>query len=156
MTRHSPSTETERLLALSEKVGRVAESLAELALESDTLERTNPSSKSDVTGETVDWLIRARRARARYVPAGLLGEPVWDIMLHLMHAETTHQCISESRACLASGYPEGIGRRWLNAMIKNGLVVVGRGPNDGEEQVELMPEVSRSLRRYFRDIVEER
>jgi hypothetical protein len=155
MTRHSPNTEAERLLALSEKVGRVAESLAELALERDTLERTNPGSESDV-GETVDWLIRARRARARYVPAGFFGEPVWDIMLHLLHAEITHQCISESRACLASGLPEGIGRRWLNAMVQNGLVAVGRGPNDGEEQVELIPEVSRSLRRYFRDIVEER
>lgn len=156
MTRHSPDTEAERLLALSEKVGRVAESLAELALERDTLERTNPSSETDVTAEMVDWLIRARRARAHYVPAELFGEPVWDIMLHLIHAEITHQCISESRACLASGYPEGIGRRWLNAMGKNGLVVVGRGPNDGEEQVQLTPEVSRSLRRYFRDIVEER
>jgi hypothetical protein len=155
MTRHSPNTEAQRLLALSEKVGRVAESLAELALERDSLERTNPSSESDVAGETVDWLIRARRERARYVPAGLFGEPGWDLMLHLLHAEITHQCISESQACLASGLPEELGRRWLNAMVQNGLVAVRRVPN-GEEQVELMPEVSRSIRRYFRDIVEGR
>lgn len=155
MTRHSADNEAERLLALSEKVGRVAESLAELALERDSLERTNPNTEVDVTEGAVDWLIQARRARARYVPAGLFGEPVWDIMLHLLHAEITHQLVSESRACLATGLPERIGRRWLNTMIENGLIAIGAG-NDGEGQVELKPEVSRSLHRYFREIVEMR
>lgn len=155
MTRHSPDTKAGRLLALSEKVDRVAKSLAELALERDSLE-INPTDDSELSGEKVEWLIRARRERARYVPSELFGEPVWDIMLHLLHAEMTGRRVSGSCACLATGLSEELGRRWLNATIENGLVAVRKDPDDDQEQVELIREVSSSLRLYFRDIMEER
>jgi hypothetical protein len=155
MTKHSTDTEAERLLALSEKVGRVAESLAELALEHDSLRTAGPSD-SEVTGEAVSWLIRARRKRARYVPAELLGEPVWDIMLHLLCEEIAGRRVSVSDACLASGIPDGPGRRWLDAMAQNELVALRGATNDDEVQIELTPAASTALRRYFRDIVQAR
>jgi hypothetical protein len=156
MTRHSRETEADRLLALSEKVGRVAESLAELALERDSLGKTNPGSDSDFSAESVEWLIRARRERARYVPTELFGEPVWDMMLYLLHAEMTHRYVSVASVCLATGLPEAIGRRWLNTMIQHELAVLREAPNDDEELVQLMPAVGDALRHYFRDVVKER
>ena len=156
MTRYTPTTEAERLLALSEKVGRVAESLAELALERDSRERAGPSGDSHLSEEDVDWVIRARRERARYLPAGLFGEPVWDMMLHLLHAEIMGRCVPAADACLATGLDGRIGLRWLKAMIENGLVALQEESSDGEEHVELAREVSLGLRRYFREIVEQR
>jgi hypothetical protein len=152
MTKHSTDNDAERLLTLSEKVGRVAQSLAELALERDSLR----TSDSEVTGEAVSWLIRARRERARYVPAELLGEPVWDIMLHLLCEEIAGRRVSVSDACLASGIPDGPGRRWLDAMAQNELVALQGATNDDEVQIELTPAASTALRRYFRDIVQAR
>jgi hypothetical protein len=152
MTSYSPKTEADRLLALSEKVGRVAESLAELALERDSLGCTVPRSDSGLSPETLDWVIRARRERARYLPAELLGEPSWDMMIHLLYAEVSNQPALVSSACLATGLPEEVGRRWLQAMVENGLVNI-RSPHKGEEQVALTAQASKSLRRYFRDIL---
>jgi hypothetical protein len=156
MTSHSPRNEADRLLALSEKVGRVAESLAELALERDSAARSKPGDDTDLSPEAVDWLIRAREERARYVPGDLFGEPAWDLMLHLLHAETVDRRLSISSACVATGLPEKLGRRWLDAMVENGMATVQKDPDGGEDQVMLTAEVSKSLRRYFRDVLEDR
>jgi hypothetical protein len=156
MTRHSPDTEAERLLALSEKVGRVAQSLAELALERDSHERVGPNTNSEISAETVDWLIQARRARTRCLPSALLGEPVWDLMLHLLHAEITDEAVSVSAACQATGLPEEVGRRWLNAVLQNGLANVHKSSGSAEEKVQLSPQASSALRSYFLEIVEPR
>lgn len=153
MTKYSPQTEAERLLALSEKVGRVAESLAELALERDARERPGPGSDRDVMGETVDWLIRSRRERGRYVPATLFGEPSWDMMLHLLRAEIDGRRMPLSDVSLATDLPEAVGRRWLQAMVQSKMVALHAMPEGGEEQVGLAPDVSNGLRRYVRDII---
>jgi hypothetical protein len=156
MTSHSPKTEADRLLALSEKVGRVAESLAELALERDSVGRPGPGADAELSADTVGWLIRARRERANYVPAGLFGEPAWDLMLNLLHANLEQRHVAISSACLATGLPEELGRRWLDAMVENGMATVRKNPGGGDDQVELTADVSQSLRRYFRNLLEDR
>lgn len=155
MTSHSPKTEAQRLLALSDKVGRVAQSLAELALERDARERPNPGD-SELSGEAVDWLIRARRERSRFVPGASFGEPVWDMMLHLLHADIVQQPATVSDACAATGLPEGVARRWLDSMVENGWVTLREASDSVQREVSLASDVSSGLRRYFREIVEGR
>lgn len=155
MTSHSSDSEAQRLLALSEKVGRVAESLAELALERDASQRSAPQDLN-LSGESVGWLIRARRERSRFVPGALFGEPVWDIMLHLLHAEVEGHAVTVAEACSVTDLPAAVARRWLNSMADNGLVAVRKSALSAEPQVELASDVGSGLRLYFREIVEER
>lgn len=158
MSKHAPGTEAKRLLALSEQVSRVAQSLAELAVGGpDVAEVPDPNPEAiEIAEETVASVIRARSVRALYIPADLLADPVWDMMLHLLQAEIAHRQASISSACRASGLPERVALRWLDTMAQHGLVEIERHTDDpGEGSVELMPPVSRALRRYFREVVEQ-
>lgn len=159
MSKHAPGTEAKRLLALSEQVSRVAQSLAELAVGGPGAAKgaNSNTDELEVAEESVARVIRARSERALYVPTELLADPVWDIMLHLFHAEITHRRVIMSSACLASRLPERVGLRWLNTMAEHGLVEMEPDLDDsGNGSVELVPEVSRALRRYFREVVEQR
>ena len=159
MSKHAPGTEAKRLLALSEQVSRVAESLAELAVGGPGAAE-GPDTDMDaleVAEESVERVIRARGERALYIRTELLADPVWDIMLHLLHAEIAHRRTSISSACRASGLPERVALRWLDTMAQHDLVAIARDAEDrGEGSVALMPEASRALRRYFREVVEQR
>jgi hypothetical protein len=159
MTKHAPDTEATRLLALSEQVSRVAQSLAQLAVGGPASPQgaNSNADELEIAEESVARVIRARSERARYVPTELFGDPVWDIMLHLLHAEIAHRRASVSSACLASGLPESVGLRWLNTMVQHGLALVEPHPDvTAGGSIELVPEVSRALRRYFREVVERR
>ena len=159
MSKHAPGTEANRLLALSEQVSRVAQSLAQLAVGGPgAAEGANSNTDElQVALESVARVIRARSVRALYIPTEMFADPVWDIMLHLFHAEIVHRRVSTSSACLASRLPERVGLRWLNTMAEHGLVEMEPDLDDsGNGSVELVPEVSRALRRYFREVVEQR
>jgi hypothetical protein len=158
MSKHAPGTEAKRLLALSEQVSRVAQSLAQLAVGGPgAAEGANSNTDElEVALESVARVIRARSVRALYIPTELFADPAWDIMLHLLHAEIAHGRVSVSSACLASGLPERVGLRWLNTMVEHGLAQVQSDADDlGSGSVELAPEVSRALRRYFREVIEQ-
>jgi len=125
MTRHSPDPKKRQLLALSEEVNRVAESLAQLALAPAPAPADAAASgegDADLAQDTLAWAIRARRERARFLPAQLLGEPAWDIMLLLLEAEFAERRVSVPSVCEASGVPERVALRWLNAMADERLV----------------------------------
>jgi hypothetical protein len=159
MSKHSPETEARRLLALSEQVSRVAQSLAQLAVGGPgAAEGANSDSDElKIAEETVASVISARSARALYLRAELFADPVWDIMLHLLHGEIMHRPVSISSACLASELPERVGLRWLNTMVQRGLANIEPDPEDsGSGSVKLVPAVSMALRRYFREVVEQR
>ena len=153
MTSYSGETKAKELLALSEEVSRVAESLAQLALEPGTSESLGrASSEDDLSQQAVATLIRARRARAGYLQADLLGEPVWDMLLHLLHEEMNQSQVPLSSALEAAGVPQRVAVRWLNALAQRRLVRLSTDAA-GQEIVELAPSVSAGLRRYVRDVI---
>jgi hypothetical protein len=159
MTKHAPDTEAKRLLALSEQVSRVAQSLAALAIGAPNgAEGANTNSDElELAEKAVAKVIWARSERALYIPTELFADPVWDIMLHLLHGEIAHRRVSVSSACLASGLPQTVGLRWLNTMVQHGLAEIEPDPADSDSgSVELIPEVSIALRRYFREVLKER
>lgn len=159
MSKHAPGPKDKQLLALSEQVSRVAQSLAELAVGSPSAAKgaNSNTDELEVAEASIARVIRARTERALYIPTELFADPVWDIMLHLLHAEIAHRRVSISSACVASGLPERVGLRWLNTMVEHGLADMERDPDDpGGGSIELMPEVSRALRRYIREVVEQR
>jgi hypothetical protein len=158
MTKHSPDSEPKQPLQPRGEASRIAETLAKLSLgpkhPRTGTDRTAADQMPEVSEETLAFVIRARRERARYLPSELFIDPAWDMLLHLLHAEIAQRRLSLSSLCVAPGIPEASAVRWLNALVEHGLVIRQANPADGNNDfVELTPSAKVSLRRYFCDIL---
>jgi len=158
MKEDSPEARAELLLQLSKEVSRIAGSLAQLSSGAELPPRSNDpfsnENELEVPVERVNWLIQARRTRARYLTPELFADPAWDILLDLLRAEIAHERISVSSACIAAAVPTTTGLRWLKALEQHGLVVRQRDVHDARRTyVALSKDTSMALRRYFREVV---
>ena len=146
-----------RLRQLSEEVSRIASTLARLS--------TGPSAAPPapvnvaaedlppLPAETVRAVIRARRLRSRYFAEHLFADPAWDMLLDLLQAEISHLRVPVSSLCIAAAVPATTALRWLKTMVQEGLFVRRADPHDGRRVfVELAPETSHALRRYFAEV----
>lgn len=158
MTAYSPDDETKRLLKLTEEVTRIAGALANLSMNLAPPSADGPATKNDAPGvsaRSVEFVIRARQERARYVPDDLFAEPAWDMMLDLLRAEIAEQQVSISDLCLASRVPTTTALRWIATLERRGLLVRERDRRDGRRVfMKLESDLSAALRRYFAEIVE--
>lgn len=146
-----------RLRQLSDEVSRIAATLARLsagpAAAAPVIEAARTSDAPEVSAETVRSVIRARRLRARYFSEELFADPAWDMLLDLLQAEIAHLRVPVSSLCIAAAVPATTALRWLKTMVSNGLFVRRADPHDGRRVfVELAPETSLALRRYFADV----
>ena len=151
----------ERLRQLSEEVSRIASTLARLSTGPTTTAATplralEPVAAGDVpplSAETVRNVIRARRLRARYFSQELFADPAWDMLLDLLQAEIAQLRVPVSSLCIAAAVPATTALRWLKTMVSQGLFVRRADPHDGRRVfVELAPETSHALRRYFAEV----
>jgi DNA-binding MarR family transcriptional regulator len=147
----------ERLRQLSDEVGRIATTLARLSTGPVAAMRPAEPEPSgtlpEVSAETVRAIIRARRLRARHFPEELFADPAWDMLLDLLQAEISHLRVPVSSLCIAAAVPATTALRWLKTMVKEGIFLRRADPHDGRRVfVELAPETSRSLRRYFAEV----
>lgn len=151
MTAHSKELNPERLLQLSDEVGRIASTLARLSADSgQTGVAAASASTPDLSIEAVRAVIHARRLRARYFAADLFADPAWDMMLELLRAELSQHRVTVSNLCQAAAVPATTALRWLNALVDKNLFVRRDDPHDGRRAyVELAPETSHALRHYF-------
>lgn len=156
MTDQSSKSTPERLRKLSDEVERIASALARMSTEDSLGAEARPSGASgeaEISPETVRLTIRARRLRGRYFPGELFADPAWDMMLELLLAELTYQRVSISALQAAAGVPPTTALRWLNHMVQTGLMFRRADPLDARRVfVELAPETSVGLRKYFRDV----
>lgn len=68
--------------------------------------------------------------RARFLPAGLFGEPGWNILLDLYASHAEGVAISVTSASIASGAPVTTGLRTVRMLEAEGLVARGRAGSD--------------------------
>ena len=146
-----------RLRQLSEEVSRIASTLARLSTGPSAAARPAESAPSEdappVSAETVRSIIRARRLRARYFPEDLFADPAWDMLLDLLQAEISQLRVPVSSLCIAAAVPATTALRWLKTLVEEGVFVRRADPHDGRRVfVELAPESSRALRRYFAEV----
>jgi hypothetical protein len=146
-----------RLRQLSDEVSRIAATLARLSTGPQAQpRRIEPPQGADVpeiSAETVRAVIRARRLRARYFPEELFADPAWDMLLDLLQAELSHLRVPVSSLCIAAAVPATTALRWLKSMVQEKLFVRRADPHDGRRVfVELAPETSIALRRYFAEL----
>lgn len=147
----------ERLRQLGDEVSRIAASLARLssgpAAAPRRIEPVPTGEVPEISGETVEAVIRARRLRTRYFPEHLFADPAWDMLLDLLQAEIAQLRVPVSSLCIAAAVPATTALRWLKSMVQEGLFVRRPDPHDGRRVfVELAPDVSRALRRYFAEV----
>jgi DNA-binding MarR family transcriptional regulator len=146
-----------RLRQLSDEVSRIAATLARLS--------TGPSSAPTpvevapagelpaVSADTVRSIIRARRLRSRFFAEELFADPAWDMLLDLLQAEIAHLRVPVSSLCIAAAVPATTALRWLKTMVSQGVFVRRADPHDGRRVfVELAPDASGALRRYFAEV----
>jgi predicted transcriptional regulator len=146
-----------RLRQLSEEVSRIASTLARLSAGPSAASRPAASLLAGdvppVSVETVSSVIRARRLRARYFPEDLFADPAWDMLLDLLQAEISQLRVPVSSLCIAAAVPATTALRWLKTLVQEGVFVRRADPHDGRRVfVELAPESSRALRRYFSEV----
>ena len=148
---------TERLRQLSDEVSRIASTLARLSTGPGDAARTAELLSADdvppVSAETVRSVIRARRLRSHYFSEELFADPAWDMLLDLLQAEIAQLQVPVSSLCIAAAVPATTALRWLKTMVSQGLFIRRSDPHDGRRVfVELAPEASRAMRRYFAEI----
>ncbi|HXH53484.1 MAG TPA: MarR family transcriptional regulator [Sphingomicrobium sp.] len=145
-----------RLRQLSDEVSRIASTLARLSAGPGATIRpaeAPPAEVPEVSAETVRAVIRARRLRARYFQDGLFADPAWDMLLDLLQAEIAQLRVPVSSLCIAAAVPATTALRWLKSMTNQGMFVRRADPHDGRRVfVELAPETSIALRRYFAEV----
>jgi hypothetical protein len=147
----------ERLRQLSDEVSRIAATLARLSVGPAAAPRTlEPAPSADpppLQADTVRAVIRARRIRARYFPEELFADPAWDMLLDLLQAEIAQMRTPVSSLCIAAAVPATTALRWLKTLVQQGVFIRRADPHDGRRVfVELAPEASHALRRYFAEV----
>jgi DNA-binding MarR family transcriptional regulator len=147
----------ERLRQLSDEVSRIAATLSRLSTgpsaASRPIEAAPDADLPPLSAETVRAVIRARRLRSRYFPEDLFADPAWDMLLDLLQAEIAQQRTPVSSLCIAAAVPATTALRWLKALVQQGLFVRRADQHDGRRVfVELAPEASNALRRYFAEV----
>jgi DNA-binding MarR family transcriptional regulator len=142
---------------LSDEVSRIAATLARLstgpASAPTPIETTPSGDLPPLSPDTVRSVIRARRLRSRYFPEELFADPAWDMLLDLLQAEIAHLRVPVSSLCIAAAVPATTALRWLKAMVSQGIFIRRADPHDGRRVfVELAPDASGTLRRYFDEV----
>jgi DNA-binding MarR family transcriptional regulator len=146
-----------RLRQLSDEVARIASTLARLSTGPTSAPRPTelpPATDDlpDVSADTVRAVIRARRLRSRYFDADMFADPAWDMLLDLLQAEIAQLRVPVSSLCIAAAVPATTALRWLKTMTQQGIFVRRADPHDGRRVfVELAPQASQAMRRYFAD-----
>lgn len=148
----------ERLRQLSEEVSRIASTLARLSAGPGSSPMARPDAAPggelpSISAETVRSVIRARRLRARFFSEELFADPAWDMLLDLLQAEIAQLRVPVSSLCIAAAVPATTALRWLKTMVAQGMFIRRADPHDGRRVfVELAPDASVALRRYFADV----
>jgi DNA-binding MarR family transcriptional regulator len=147
----------ERLRQLSEEVSRIASTLARLSTGPGApiraVEQLPVGDVPPLSVDTVRSVIRARRLRARYFRDELFADPAWDMLLDLLQAEIAQLRVPVSSLCIAAAVPATTALRWLKTMVSQGIFVRRADPHDGRRVfVELAPDASQALRRYFAEV----
>ena len=146
-----------RLRQLSDEVSRIAATLARLstgpASMPPQIEITSHQDLPPLSADTVRSVIRARRLRSRFFSEELFADPAWDMLLDLLQAEIAHLRVPVSSLCIAAAVPATTALRWLKTMVSEGIFIRRADPHDGRRVfVELAPDASGALRRYFAEV----
>lgn len=92
----------------------------------------------------------SRQKRSQFIDQSLLGEPAWDILLDGLIHRILGKRITVTSACIASGVPPTTALRWINQLVKNGLLIRTESEADRRRAyVSLSDKTYLEMCRYF-------
>ncbi len=113
--------------------------------------RTNAADPA--ASSRLSKLIRARRARDRYLGPMLFADPAWDILLEAYAAHLAGRPVSVTALCDAAAVPTTTGLRWLRKLEEDELLV--REPDARDKRrswMKLSAAAADAMKRYFEAI----
>lgn len=153
-------SEAERLRRLNEEVARIAEVLAKLASNGPLGEGGAVGDRRRGYGgeqpddapqdpQAIRRVIRARRMRDMFFPAGLFEDPAWDMLLDLYAAELEGLKVSVSSLCIAAAVAPTTALRWITRMTDLGLLQRKPDPADRRRAFMVMSGQARTAMRNY-------
>lgn len=140
-----------RLGASNAEAERIAAAVARL-----NASGSNPArAPGSVSAASIRALIRARRARDRFFPGEIFGDPAWDMLLDLTAAHLEQRQVSVSSLCIAAAVPATTALRWIRNLCDAGLFVRHNDPDDARRAfIALPPPVAGAMFDYLAAIGE--
>jgi DNA-binding MarR family transcriptional regulator len=127
-----------------------------LYLQDDMTEQNHSSIAATDEADLIAQIIGARQKRTTLFGAGLFGEPTWDMMLELFHAELEGRTIATSELARKAGVPATTSLRWTAKLERQGWV--RRVPDAKDLRrafVELSQRGSEAMRVWLKDWLEQ-
>ena len=138
---------SQQLVALSTKNCRVDDTQSAF-LVAKKRSKDNEADLIDYAKRTYD---KRRQRDAIFNDPDLFGEPAWDILLDLMHAEHKGKRVSITSACIGSAVPSTTALRWIKILESKGLIERFIDERDGRRNfIRLSDTGLAKMRRYFR------
>lgn len=120
---------------------------------SATESTTSPRSKTlPDLDRTVANLLNARRHRQKHLNAALFGEPAWDMLLMLFHANLAGRPMAADELCNSAGPHVATSRRWISILANYGLVEFVELNDADSEALRLTEEGIAQMTRTLADI----
>ena len=133
--------------ALSIEASRIAERLAVLA----AAEAASAPPVRGIDAVLVRRIIKLRRDRERYLPAEILADPAWDILLDLTAARLEGKAVPVSSLCIAAAVPTTTALRWIRSLTEAGLLQRRLDNHDARRShVELADTAADAMLAYLR------
>ncbi len=130
-----------RLGSLGAEAARVAQALARLDA---------PVIPPPLDLGRLRAMLRVRRERDRFFPAGLFGEPAWDMLLDLAAAGVEERDVGVSSLCIAAAVPTTTALRWIKTMCDAGLFERRDDPHDARRAfISLSDGAAAGMARYM-------
>jgi DNA-binding MarR family transcriptional regulator len=145
------------LMSIAAELARIAGQISECAADLSYRNADSKGYRGKITTETktvspvgafAQRLLNERRQRDTVMDARFFGEPAWDMLLDLFVAqENRRRPVSVSSLCIASAVPSTTGLRWINSMVKSGMLLRRPDPSDGRRVwIDLAPHVHHQMR----------
>lgn len=98
-------------------------------------------------------LLRECGARSRHFDADLLGDPVWELLLHLYDREESRRVCATQDLRRGTGMSIGTLKRWIKLLESRGLVTIVADTDLHEDGlIKLTQSAHRAMERYLLDI----
>lgn len=88
------------------------------------------SAPDRVLANVARLALKLRAGRARWLPAAILGEPAWDMLLDLFVSHVDGFPVPTTSLSVAAGVPPTTGLRWIAQLEAAGIVTRAQSPED--------------------------
>lgn len=99
-------------------------------------------------------LRQMRKLRGDFLPNDLFSDPAWDILLELKESELLSVRMAITTATTVQGIPATTGLRWLNTLVRRGMVLREEDPFDARRvYLRLHPNASKAIDDYLDSVL---